>query len=216
VRTARELTDLPYAAALRPHRGDLDADGEYDTAHFDRLSLDQPDAPGTIFLECAFTGVTLQGGSLRRARFGDAWLRDTRLMGTDLAETGWTDAAFVDVVAAGVDAFGSALRRACFRGCKLDSVNFRGARLTDVRFEHCLLREVDFSDATLTQTVFTQSQLRRVNFTKASLDRTDLRGCELDIVAGPDSLRGAIIDAGQLAGIARALAEGLGIIVTDG
>jgi uncharacterized protein YjbI with pentapeptide repeats len=215
VRPAQQLADLPYAAALRRHGGDLAADGEYEAAHFDRLSLDRPDAPRAIFLECAFTGVTVQGGSLRRARFGDVWLQDTRLMGTDLAEAGWTDAGFADVVAAGVGAYGSALRRASFRGCKLDSVNFRGARLTDVRFEHCLLREVDFSDATLTRTVFTQSQLRQVNFTKAGLDRTDLRGCELDIVAGPDSLRGAIIDAGQLAGIARALAEGLGIVVTD-
>lgn len=213
--SARQLADLPYAAALRPHDGELAAGGEYDAAHFDRLTLDQPDAAGAIFLECAFTGVTVQSGSLRRARFGDAWLRDTRLMGTDLAETSWTDAAFLDAVAAGLDAFGSTLRRVSFTGCKLDSVNLRGARLTDVRFEDCLLHEVDFTDAALTRAVFARCQLRQVNFSKASLDQADLRGCELDIVAGPDSLRGAIIDAGQLAGIARALAEGLGIIVTD-
>jgi uncharacterized protein YjbI with pentapeptide repeats len=125
------------------------------------------------------------------------------------------DATFIEAVAAGVEAFGSTLRRVSFHGCKLDSVNFRDSGLTDVRFENCLLRGVDFSGATLTRTVFAQSQLRKVNFSKASLAEVDLRGSELDIVAGPDSLRGAIISAGQLTGIARALAESLGIIVTD-
>jgi uncharacterized protein YjbI with pentapeptide repeats len=211
----RQLADLPYAAALRPHSGVLAADGEYDAARFDQVAFEDADARNAIFLECAFTQVSVQGGSFRRARFSEVWLRDVRLMSTDLAQTSWVDATFIEGVAAGVEAFGSTLRRVSFHGCKLDSVNFRDSRLTDVRFENCLLRGVDFGGATLTRTVFAESQLRKVNFSKASLDEVDLRGSELDIVAGPDSLRGAIISAGQLTGIARALAESLGIVVID-
>ena len=42
----RELADLPFAAALTPHRGGLAADAVYDCAHFDRLSFDEPKAAG--------------------------------------------------------------------------------------------------------------------------------------------------------------------------
>jgi uncharacterized protein YjbI with pentapeptide repeats len=213
--TAQEIADLPYAAALRPHQGGLAADGEYDTVHFDQISFDDPDARNAIFLECAFTQVSVQGGRFRRARFSDTWFRDLRLMATDLAQTSWVDVTFIGGVVAGVEAFGAMLRRVAFHGCKLDSVNFRDTSLTDVTFDNCLLRDVDFTEARITKTVFTQSRLSQANFSKASMEAVDLRGAELDIIAGPDSLRGAIISGGQLTGIAPALAESLGIIVRD-
>jgi uncharacterized protein YjbI with pentapeptide repeats len=212
---ALDIADLPYAAALRPHQGDLAADGEYDTAHFDQIAFDDPDARNAKFLECAFTQVSVQGGRFRRARFSDAWFRDLRLMAADLAQTSWVDVTVIGGVVAGVEAFGAMLRRVAFYGCKLDSVNFRDASLTDVTFDNCLLRDVDFTGATITRTVFTKSRLSKANFSKASMDQVDLRGAELDIIAGPDSLRGAIISGGQLTGIAPALAESLGIIVRD-
>jgi uncharacterized protein YjbI with pentapeptide repeats len=215
VLTARQLTDLPYAAALRPHVGGLGADGEYDTAHFDRLSLDQPDAPGTIFLECAFTGVTLQGGSLRRARFGDVWLSGVRITLSDLAETQWADGTFAGGVLAGVQAFGARLDRVVFAGVKLDSVNFRDAELTGVTFTDCLLRDVDFAGATLTQTSFGDSRLSAVTLARTSLDQVDLRGAELGILTDATSLRGAIVTSAQLTAMAPLLAETLGIVVAD-
>jgi uncharacterized protein YjbI with pentapeptide repeats len=210
-----QLADLSYAAALQPHTGGLAPDGEYDTARFDHATFTGADARNATFLECAFTQVSVQDGQFRRARFTDVWFRDARLMATDLAQTSWVDATFIGGVAAGVEAFGSALRRVAFHGCKLDSVNFRDAELTDVAFDNCVLQNVDFSGASLTRTVFRQSRLSKVDFTKAILDEADLRSSELDIIAGPGSLRGAIISTGQLAGIAGALAESLGIIVTD-
>jgi uncharacterized protein YjbI with pentapeptide repeats len=213
--TAQEIADLPYAAALRPHQGGLAADGEYDTVHFDQISFDHPDARNARFIECAVSRVSVQGGRFRRARFSDVWFRDVALMATDLAQTSWVDVTFIGGVVAGVEAFGATLRRAAFHGCKLDSVNFRDAALTEVTFDNCLLREVDFTGATIARTVFPRSRLRKANFTKASMEEADLRGAELDIIAGPDSLRGAIISGGQLTGIAQALAESLGIIVRD-
>jgi uncharacterized protein YjbI with pentapeptide repeats len=210
------LEDLPYAAALRRHTGGLAPDTEYDGARFDQASMAGPDGERAVFIECAFTRVTVQDGRLRGARFSSVWARDLRLMGTDLARTSWLDATLIGAVAAGVEAFGAQLRRVCFHGCKLDSVNFRDAALTDVTFDDCLLREVDFTGATLTRTVFTRAHLRRVNFTKASLAEVDLRGSELDIIAGPGSLRGATVSPGQLIAIAPVLAESLGIIVADG
>jgi len=212
----RELADLPYAAALRPHEGRLCADEQYDSVHFDRLAFDDATAMNARFIECALTQVSFQAGQLRRARFTDVWLRDVAMMTTDLAETSWQDVSFAGAVIAGAEAFGAQLRRVTFTDCKLDSVNLRDAALTDVRFRNCLLRDVDFSGAKLTRTAFTGSRLDKTDFSRVTLDDVDLRGAELGITITPDSLRGAIITSAQLMAAAPLLAETLGITVADG
>jgi uncharacterized protein YjbI with pentapeptide repeats len=211
-----ELTDLPFAAALTPHPGALAPGGDYDSAHFDQLTIDGADAPGSRFLECAFTHVSFQGGQLRRARLTDVWLRDVRLMATGLAESAWAGVLMTESALAGVEAFGAQLRKVVLRGCKLDSVNFRGAALADVTFDSCLLRDVDFTGASLTRTAFPHSRLAGTNLTKVTMDTVDLRGAELGITVDPASLRGAIVTPGQLTGITALLADGLGIVVEDG
>jgi len=97
----RELADLPYAGALTPHEGGLGTGTEYDTVHFDRSDFGDADGSGSRFLECAFTGVSLHGGRLRRARFIDVWLKDLRMTLSDIAETQWTDATFIGGSVAG-------------------------------------------------------------------------------------------------------------------
>ena len=210
-----DLADLPFAAFLTPSEGGLVPDAVYDGVHFDQLSLDQPGAASSRFMECAFTGVSVQGGRLQRARFSDVWLRDVRLVTTGLAETQWMDVTMTGSLAAGVEAFGAQLRRVTFRGCKLDSVNFRDATLTEVTFDHCELRDVDFGGATLTRSAFPDSRLTRTDFSRAHLDKTDLRGAELGIIIGPDSLRGAIVSTAQLVHLAPVLAQTMGITVSD-
>jgi uncharacterized protein YjbI with pentapeptide repeats len=212
----REITDLPYAAALTEYGGPLQPEGDYDTVHFDQVSFDEADASSARFLECAFTRVELQGGRYRRARFSGVWLKDVRMTLPDLAETQWTEATFAGGVVAGVQAFGARLDRVIFAGCKLDSVNFRDAKLTGVTFTDCLLRDVDFAGAKLSRTAFTGCRLTGVDFSRTTLNQVDLRGSELGLIVGPESLRGAIISSGQLATIAPMFAEALGIVVDDG
>jgi uncharacterized protein YjbI with pentapeptide repeats len=211
----QDVADLPFAATLAPHAGGLAPGTEYDGLHFDQLSLDEPRAASSRFIECAFTRVSLQGGRLQRARFTDVLLRDVRLIATGLAETRWTDAAVVASMAAGAELFGAELRRVTFRGCKLDSVNFRGAGLTEVTFEDCDLRDVDFAGATLTRTAFPNSRLTKTDLTRVTMDATDLRGAELGLVIDSTSLRGAIISTAQLVTLAPVLAETMGITVSD-
>ena len=153
-----ELADLPFAAALTPYPGALAPGGDYDSAHFDQLTIDGADAPGSRFLECAFTHVSFQGGQLRRARLTDVWLRDVRLTATGLAESAWAGVMMTESALAGVEAFGAQLRKVVLRA-ELDSVNFRGAALADVTFDSCLLRDVDFTGAALTRTAFPRSRL---------------------------------------------------------
>jgi uncharacterized protein YjbI with pentapeptide repeats len=210
-----ELADLPYAAHLTAHDGDLAAREDYDTVLFDGLDMTEPRAPSAKFLECAFSRVSMAGGRLQRAILRDVWMRDVRLTGTDLTESNWLDVTVALSALAGAQVFGAELRRVVFSGCKLDSVNFRGTSLTEVTFDRCVLRDVDFADAALTQCAFAGSQLSRTDFSRARMDRTDLRGAELGIVIDAQSLRGAIISTAQLIVLAPVLAESMGVLVRD-
>jgi len=213
-----ELSDLPYAHLLQPHEGGrgLEVEARYDTVHFDRLDFEDDDAAGASFLECAITDSSLTGVGLRRARLNDVWLAGDRFVGTQLAESGWQDVVAGSCVLAGVEAFGAVLRRVVFRRCKFDSVNLRAAELHDVVFEDCVLRDVDLGGAKLNGVSFPGSALERIRLGKAVLKRTDLRGATvLDLAEGYESLRGAVIDTGQLMELAPALALTLGITVKD-
>jgi uncharacterized protein YjbI with pentapeptide repeats len=211
-----KLSDLPYADVLRTYDGPWRPDETYDTVHVDGGTVEAVDAAHARFLECAFTQVTLDGGTLRRSRLSDVWLHEARLVATDLAESEWLDVTFLDSVLAGIQVYGAELRRAVFRGCKLDSVNFREATLADVRFDNCVLRGVDFAAAELVRVSFPGCRLTEVELTGATLTQVDLRGAELSITGGHESLRGAIISTTQLIDLAPALTESLGITVDDG
>jgi uncharacterized protein YjbI with pentapeptide repeats len=210
-----ELGDLPFAAHLVPHEGDLTAHGDYDTVLFERLDLDEPSAPSVRFLECALSRVSVTGGKLQRASLRDVWMRDVRLTGTSLTESHWLEVTVLASSLAGTQIYGSTLRKVVFSGCKLDSVNFRGSQLTGVRFDNCVLRDVDFRDAQLTKCTFSGSDLTRTDFGRTRMDQTDLRDAELGIIIDAESLRGAIISSGQLVGLAPAIAQSIGIVVRD-
>jgi hypothetical protein len=76
-----------------------------------------------------------------------------------------------------------------------------------------LLREVDFGGATLLRVSFTGCTLTGADFTKAACTEVDLRGAQLGITAGYESLHGVTIDSGQLVALAPYLARHLGITV---
>jgi len=212
---AEELSHLPYADVLRAYDGPWKPDETYDTIHVDGGTVEGMDAAHARFLECAFTQVTFDGGILRRARMNDVWLHETRLVAPDLAESEWLDATLIDCVLAGAEMYGAELRRVVFRGCKLDSVNFREAALTDVRFENCVLRGADFAAAELVRVSFPGCRLSEVELARVTMTKVDLRGAELGIVGGHESLRGAIVSTPQLLDLAPAIAQSLGITVSD-
>jgi uncharacterized protein YjbI with pentapeptide repeats len=211
----RDVADLPFAGVLTPHAGGLTSGTAYDCVRFDQLSFDEPQAASSQFIECALTGVTFQGGRLAKAQLRDVLMRDVRLIATGLGESHWTDVTVAESIAAGAEVFGAELRRVTFRGCKLDSVNFRGSTLNEVTFAGCELRDVDFAGATLTRAAFPGSRLARTDFTNVTMDKTDLRGAELGVIIGPDSLRGSCVSTGQLVYLAPVLAETMGITVSD-
>jgi uncharacterized protein YjbI with pentapeptide repeats len=202
-------------AELTAFEGDLEPDEDYEGLRFADATFNEAAAGGCHFLDCSFAGVSLAGGWLRKSRFTDATLLQVRFVATDLAETGWQDTVLTGCALAGVQAFSAALRRVRFRDGKLDSVNFRESVLIDVTFEDCVLRDVDFGGATLQRVSFPGCTLTGADFTKVTCTDVDLRGAQLGITAGYESLRGATIDSVQLVGLAPYLARHLGITVED-
>jgi uncharacterized protein YjbI with pentapeptide repeats len=220
MKSPRSFADLPFADGLSqfPASGSLEIDGEYDLVRFDGGIMDSPVAGGSRFTECAFTGVTLDGGRLRKSRLSDVWFGETRFVATDLAETSVTGAWFAGCVLAGLPWFASQLRRVKLRSCKLDSVNFRDTLLNDVVFEDCVLHDVDFGGAKLTKVRFPGCTMARADFTNVTCSDVDLRGAKLEnggIKAGYGALNGARIDSIQLITLAPLLARHLGITVDD-
>ncbi|MVU83895.1 pentapeptide repeat-containing protein [Nocardia sp. ET3-3] len=212
---SRELADLPFARFLEV-RDSLGEEGAYDCAHFDGLSLEDPQVRGVTFSECAVTASTVTGGMFRYSRFTDVWLRSTRWIRTDLSETNWMDAEFVLAALSGVEAFGSTLRRVSFHNCKFDSVNLRGATLIDVSFVDCVLRDVDIMDAKLTGVTFPGSEISGLNLRNAKLKNVDLRQARsIGIAGGVESLTGATITNLQLLELAPVFAAAFGIVVED-
>jgi uncharacterized protein YjbI with pentapeptide repeats len=94
-------------------------------------------------------------------------------------------------------------------------VNFRDCTLMDVLFEDCVLRDPDFGSAKLTRVRVPGSQLIGADFTKVTFKDVDLRGAELGITAGFESLRGTTIDHVQLVSLGPLLARHLGIKVEE-
>src|SRR5918999_4503197 len=110
----RELADLPYADALTGYTGPWAPEETYDGIHVDGGALadgvvKDMHAPHARFLECAFTQATIDGGTLRRARLNEVWMRDVRFVATDLAESEWLDATVIGGVLAGAQAHAAQL-----------------------------------------------------------------------------------------------------------
>ncbi|MFE3194229.1 pentapeptide repeat-containing protein [Nocardia sp. NPDC059240] len=211
----RELADLPFARFLEA-REEIESAGAYDCAHFDGLSLDDPQVRGVTFTECAVSATTVTGGFFRYSRFNDVWLGSTRWIRTDLSETSWMDVEFVLAALSGVEAFGSTLRRVSFHNCKFDSVNLRGAVLNEVKFVDCVLRDLDVTDAKLTAVSFPGTEISGLTLRNAKLKNVDLREARsLGITGGVESLSGAVITNMQLFDLAPVFAHTFGITVKD-
>ncbi|NKY52109.1 pentapeptide repeat-containing protein [Nocardia vermiculata] len=212
----RDLTDLPYAAALAQLDEPLAPDEEYRHVLVDGTAVDQIWAGGSEFTESALTNVVCTGGSVQQSRLSEVWMRGVRWIGLDASETRWTDVEIVDSAWSGVVAVDARLRRVRFEGCKFESVNFRAAKLQEVSFVDCVLRDTDFSRAGLRRISFPGSRLEGVALHGAALQDLDLReAVTLDLIGDIGALKGAVITTGQLMDLAPAFARAAGIIVND-
>lgn len=199
---------------MRDHGGMLLPETDYDGDVFTD-SLAGVSAAGSRFLECTFQRCDLSEFTAPRARFAETSLYAVHGAGLDLAESSWSDVLVQGVRLGAVAMYGADLARVRFEGCKIEFLNLRGATLRDVQFVDCQLVEADFAEATLRQVSFEGSRLVSADFSRGTFADVDLTGADLAGPRGVAGLRGATVSRLQLIDLGAALADELGIVVTD-
>jgi uncharacterized protein YjbI with pentapeptide repeats len=146
-----------------------------------------------------------------------------------LAETTYEAVAFTELRRDGAVAEHAHFLGCRFTGCVLDRCELPGAAFHDVAIERLRGVEIDLAgsswrdalvaDSLLAGAELYDARLQRVTFRDCKLDASfeevDLRGSELEIARGYDSLGGAIVSTAQLVGLAPGLAAQAGIVVRD-
>lgn len=158
-----------------------------------------------IFTGAHFSRVTVRDMVAKQTDWSSACLDNAQVVRAEFSNCRMT----------GVDFSQASLHDVVFRGCKLDLANFRQCDLRRVQFIDCTLVETDFGSARLTSVEFQSSTLERTVFNRAVCKTVDLRGSQLNQIAGWQALRGATIDSLQLVAAAPYLAQELGLIVRD-
>jgi uncharacterized protein YjbI with pentapeptide repeats len=191
--------------------GDMPTYGEtYSQLDYQQLDLADQTIERLHFETIIFSQVVATG-----SRFEHLRLEDIRFTGSSLANAVWPKAScvraeFIGCRMTGFSTEESLFTDTLFRDCKVDLAQFYQVKMPGVRFEDCPLTGTDFRKSDLTGAVFLRCDLSNADFTGATLSGADLRGCQIDgMRAGPDELRGAILDQVQ----ALALVRAMGIIV---
>lgn len=198
---------LPRALPLAEMPRDMPIDHEsYARLEYQRLDLTDQVIPRLHFEEVIFTQITATGFTCENLR-----VEDSRFAGCNLANAIWHNLAcarveFASCRMTGFSTLEALFHDTVFRDCKLDLAQFYKAKMRGVRFEECPLMGADFRAADVTGVAFVRCDLSNTDFTGAMLAGADLRGCQTDgMRAGPDELRGAIVDETQALALVRAM-----------
>lgn len=198
-----------FPRALPPAElpGDMPEDQEtYSNMEYQRLDLTERILTRPHFETVIFTQLIAT-----TTRFDHLRLEDVRFAGGNLANAAWPNmscvrAEFINCRMTGFSTEEALFHDTIFRDCKIDLAQFYQAKMRSVRFEECPLTGADFRKADLTGVAFVRCDLNNTDFTGATLTGADLRGCQIDgMRAGPDELRGAIVDEVQALALVRAM-----------
>ncbi|WGW12912.1 pentapeptide repeat-containing protein [Saxibacter everestensis] len=200
---------------LRPAGPDFRLfDGEvYEGCHFEGHRFDSQDASDSEFIDCLFEDCSLNAASLRNGRFRDSRLTRVSAAELDCANSHWRNIEFSDVRLGAWEWHGARMDRVAVSGGKIDFINLRGAVIGDLTLSDCVIGELDLSGATARRLSLAGCRVERLVVDKATLSGVDLRGAEISVIQGIDSLRGTLISRDQLYDLAPALAAHLGVSV---
>lgn len=191
----------------------LDLDGRSEGLLFDSDDGAGLDLEDTVFSECVFKRVVLQGAELQRASFGDCRFEELNAPSFQAAGSVWWNTSLVRTRIGSAELHGASIRSTLFEGGKLGYVNLRSAKLKDVVFRDVIIEELDLGSAQLERVSFPGCRIDSLIVNGAKLKHTDLRGITLRAVTGISGLRGATIDELQLADLAPVLAAEAGLLL---
>ena len=194
---------------------ELVADDRHDARELRGLDLSGLDLAGTRFLGCALLDCLLDDASLTEARLVESVLRRVSATTLRLAGSTWRDTDLADCRVGALLAAGSVLTRVQVTDGGLDVLDLRGAELTDVVFRGCRLGDVDLGGARLERVTFLDCRIGELEVRGATMHEVDLSRSELHVVGGVADLRGTVLSGAQLLDLMPAVAEHLGIRVSE-
>lgn len=195
------------------YAGDLGANSTVDGLAFEPLALDTFALDYATVSESVFAGITADEAELRSVRVVDTVLESLNVPVLRAARSTWRDVVVRGSRIGSAELYESGLRALRFENCKLGFVNLRGASLHDVLFVDCTIDELDLGQSTAARVAFDGCSVRALDLQQATLTDFDLRGADVQEIAGIRNLAGVTINGLQLGMLAPALAESIGIRV---
>lgn len=220
-RTARSHTAAPRLERVDPQNlaegllGDLGPSAAVDALSFESLSLEVLSLDFATVSESTFAGVLADEAEMRGVRVVDSVLNGFNVPVLRSPRSTWKDVVVRDSRIGSAELYESGLRALRFENCKLGYVNLRGASLFDVLFVNCTVDELDLGQAKASRVAFDGCSIRALDLNNATVSDFDLRGADVQEIAGIRNLAGVTISALQLTMLAPAIAANIGIIVED-
>lgn len=218
-RTPRSRTAAPRLDAINPQNlaeglsGDLGANASIDALSFETLSLETLSLDYASISESTFAGVLADEAEMRSVRIVDSVLNGFNVPVLRSPRATWKDVVLRDSRIGSAELYESGLRAVRIENCKLGYVNLRGANLFDVLFVNCTIDELDLGQAKASRVAFEDCSIRVLELNNATVTDFDIRGVDVQEVAGIRNLAGVTIDDLQLTMLAPVIAAHLGIIV---
>jgi len=193
---------------------DLRKSAHLEGVRFAALALPRLDLPGAEIIGARFGGLSVDDLDLKGARLSEVELDQVDVPVVRAARSRWRDVQVTGRIGS-MEAYEAELRSVHFVGCKLSFVNLRGAELLDIAFTGCVIEELDLIQGKARRVRFSGTRIGRLDVQHSELHDVDLRGAQLETVAGLAHLRGTTISPLQLEQVAPLLASELGIRVED-
>ena len=220
---------MPKTAALvapsfdRPPLDDLDPGAPAQLAPrvaleglwFRDVRVDALDLESAELTLCRLDGIRAPEASLRYAHVSESAWSGWDVPIVRAARASWRDLTIDGTRSGSVEAYESTWNGVHFVNCRLGFVNLRGSRLQDVAFTDCTIDELDLGQSRITRFAASGTRISHLVVEQATLQHVDLRGAELEGLAGLSALRGATISSLQLQQLAPLLAADRGISVRD-
>lgn len=220
-KTARSTTKAPRLERVDPqnlaagYAGDLGANSGIDALAFEALSLETFALDFATVSESTFAGVIADEAEMRSIRIVDSALNGFNVPVLRAARSTWRDVVIRESRIGSAELYESGLRAIRFENCKLGYVNLRGSTLFDILFVNCTIDELDLGGAKAERVSFDGCGIRALDLNNATVRDFDLRGADVQEVAGIRNLAGVTISELQLGMLAPAIASNLGIIVEE-
>lgn len=207
------VDDAQPEIVREPFTGALEVEGDYELLSFDGVDLSGQDGRESRFVECAFSGCTLDETRLDGSHLVETTVEAARGTTVHLRDGSWRQVTWTDCRLGALLATGARLDGVTVRGGKIDFLALAGATVHELRLEGVWIGELGLGGATVRRLTLVDCRVDRIDAAGATLRECDLRGGQIAVVDGIAGLAGATISEDQAVALAPALAAALRIRV---